>query len=56
MSLLYFNMITMSIACVSLLVGFSYRDTRWGGGCMMLGVLAVICVIVYDVRVLSAGA
>ena len=54
MSILHFNMIAMSIACVALLVGFSYRDTRWGGGLMMLGVLGVMGVIVYDIQVLSA--
>lgn len=56
MPLLQFNMIAMSVACVALLVGFSYRDTPWGGGLMMLGVLAVMGVIVYDIQVLSARA
>jgi hypothetical protein len=55
-SLLHFNMIAMFIACVSLLVGFSYRDTRWGGCLMALGVLGVMGVIVYDIQVLSARA
>ena len=54
MSLLHFNMIAMTIACVALLVGFSFRDTRWGGGLMILGGLGVMGVIVYDIQVLSA--
>ncbi|HEY4663790.1 MAG TPA: hypothetical protein VIG85_02285 [Comamonas sp.] len=56
MTLLHMNMITMSISCIVLLVGFSYRDYRWGPGLMLLGVLAVMGVIVYDIRVLSATA
>ena len=56
MTLLHFNMTTMTIACVTLLVGFSWRDTRWGGLLMILGVLAVMGVIVYDIRVLSVTA
>lgn len=54
MTLLHFNMLAMFIACIALLVGFSYRDTRWGGGLMMLGVLGVMGVIVYDIQVLSS--
>ncbi|MBQ0131609.1 MAG: hypothetical protein KBT18_05385 [Comamonas sp.] len=54
MPLLHFNMIAMSIACVALLVGFSYRDTRWGGALMILGVMGVMGAIVYDIQVLSA--
>ena len=54
MSLLHFNMIAMSIALVALLVGFSFRDTRWGGGLMMVGVLGMMGMIVYDIQVLSA--
>ena len=54
MTLLHFNMIAMSVAFVALLVGFSYRDSRWGGGLMMLGVLAIMGTIVYDIQVLSA--
>lgn len=53
MPLLHFNMIAMSIACISLLVGFSYRDSRWGAGFMFLGVLTLMGVIVYDIQVLS---
>lgn len=53
MSLLHFNMLTMGIACVALLVGFSYRDTRWGGVLMILGVLTMMGMIVYDIQVLS---
>jgi len=56
MTLLHLNMITMSISCIILLVGFSCRDYRWGPGLMLLGVLAVMGVIVYDIRVLSATA
>ncbi len=56
MTLLHMNMITMSIACITLLVGFSYRDTRWGGALMIVGVLAVMGVIVYDIQALSARA
>ena len=56
MTLLHLNMITMSIACIILLVGFSCRDYRWGPGLMLLGVLAVMGVIVYDIQVLSARA
>ena len=56
MTLLHMNMITMSIACITLLVGFSYRDTRWGGALMIAGVLAVMGVIVYDIQALSARA
>lgn len=56
MPLLHFNILAMFIACVALLVGFSYRDTRWGGVLMVLGVLAVMGVIVYDIQVLSARA
>ena len=53
MSLLHFNMMAMSIACFALLVGFSYRDTRWGGFSMMVGVIALMSVIVYNIQVLS---
>lgn len=53
MSLLHFNMMAMSIGFVALLVGFSYRESRWGGALMILGVLAVMGTIVYDIQVLS---
>ena len=53
MSLLHFNMAAMSVVCVALLMGFSYRDSRFGGVLMMLGVLGLMGVIVYDIRVLS---
>jgi hypothetical protein len=53
MSLLHFNMAAMTAVCVALLVGFSYRDSRFGGVLMMLGVLGLMAVIVYDIRVLS---
>ena len=53
MSLLHFNMAAMTAVCVALLVGFSYRDSRFGGVLMMLGVLGWMAGIVYDSRVLS---
>ena len=54
MTLLHFNMLAMTLAFVSLLVGFSYRDRRWGGVLMGIGVLCVMGMIVYDIQVLSA--
>ena len=53
MSLLHFNMAAMTVACLSLLVGFSYRNSRFGGALMLLGVLCLMGVIVYDIQVLS---
>ncbi len=54
MPLLHFNILAMSVACIALLVGFSYREKRWGGFLMMLGVMCMLGVIVYDIEVLSA--
>lgn len=56
MTLLHFNMVAMFIASIALLVGFSFRDTRWGPVLLVAGVLAVMGVIVYDIQVLSARA
>lgn len=52
-SLLHINMAAMTVVCVALLVGFSYRDSRFGGVLMILGVLGLMGVIVYDIQALS---
>jgi hypothetical protein len=55
MSLLHINMVAMTVVCVSLMVGFSYRESRWGILLMQLAVLGLMGVIVYDIRVISAS-
>jgi len=42
MSLLHINMVAMTVVCVSLMVGFSYRESRWGILLMQLAVLGLM--------------
>ena len=52
--LLHINMAVMTVACLLLLVGFSWREYVWGPGMMLLGSLTIMGLIIYDIRILSA--
>jgi len=53
MTLLQLNMAAMTVVCLCLLVGFSYRDTRFSGPLMLAGALGLMGLIVYNIRTLS---
>ena len=53
MTLLHWNMVAMTAACLCLLVGYSYRHTRFWSMLMLLGAAGLMGLIVYNIRMMT---
>ena len=49
------TMVLLGVCCVVLLVGFSYREQRWGPWVMLVAVVSLLALMAYSIVALLPG-